>query len=132
MVRELDKDLKYIENDIIAKQKNGLYCKYSKMTKSITVTNLSKENHLKYWLGIYKIKYKPEEQTEQFIEASSAITYAIDKKFKSGLISLDEIIELENNSKDTDKEKKKILEIITSNERPKSKAKNSHIKKNNK
>ena len=112
----LEKDLKYIENDIIAKQANGLYCKYSRLAKCITITNLSKENHLKYWVSQYKVKYNPKNKPAEFKEAKRLITKTINKKFKSGLFDLDKVIELE--LKSNDMEKDKLISTITSLEKP--------------
>ena len=54
--KQLEKDIKYIQEDIIAYQKNGLICKISKPLNCITVTNLSKDKYIKYWQTGYKGK----------------------------------------------------------------------------
>lgn len=109
----LKEDLDYIKNDIIAKQKNGLFCKYSRLGKFITVTNLSKETHLNYWLSNYKNKYNPEKYPEKYKIIKETLTSAIDDKFENGLTDLDTIIYLEKMSSDSDSVKNKLIQQIT-------------------
>ena len=97
---QLENDLKYIENLIIAKQNNGKYCKFSKILKSIVITDMSEKDFITYWLLRYK--FNSEEDINRIIEACK-------NKIKNGLISKEEMIDLIINSKDKDSEKVKIL-----------------------
>lgn len=129
MINEMEKDLRYIKNDIIGKQVNGLFCKYSKLAKSITITNLTKDIHLKYWLSVYKVKYNPDKYPEKYNEASKLIIEAINDKFENGLTDLDIIIDLENKSTDSKKEKDKIIKHLTTTEIPKIQSKPTNFEK---
>lgn len=104
-VSQLEKDLKYIKNEIIAKQKNGKYCKVSRILKCVVVYGTTQEQYTNYWMGTYK---------KRPITEQEAIKKAIKYKFESDLTPLESIIKIEENSKDTDKEKKKIIKEITS------------------
>lgn len=105
--KQLQKDLEYIKEDILAYQKNGLICKVCKPLKCITVTNMTKERYLKYWENNYKSKQDQESgRTEQIISACQ-------EKLLNSMHSLDEVIEIELNSKDSKKEKDKLIEEIT-------------------
>lgn len=101
---QLEKDLKFIKGEVFAKQKNGKYCKISKVLKCIIITNMTKEQHINYWMNTYRKRPKEEQE---------AILKAINWKLDDDLISLDKAIEIEENSKEIEKEKKKVLEEIT-------------------
>lgn len=105
--KQLQKDLKYIEEDILAYQKNGLICKICKPLSCITVTNMTKDRYLKYWQNNYK--GKQDHESGRFDQ----ITKACEDKLLNGMHSLDEVIEIELNSKDSKKEKDKLIEEIT-------------------
>lgn len=104
--KELEKDLKYIKGEILAYQKNGLICKICKPLSCITVTNMTKDRYLKYWQNNYKGKRVHKSRFDQ-------ITKACEDKLLNGMHSLDEVIEIELNSKDSKKEKDKLIEEIT-------------------
>lgn len=121
MIRKaMERDLKYIENDIIAQQKNGLYCKFSRLANTITITNLTKEVHLKYWIGVYKVKYSPDkpETAEKYYMAEKILIDAINDKFNNKLNTLEEVIDLENKSHDCKKEKDRLFKAITEPAKP--------------
>lgn len=105
--KQLEKDLKYIKEDILAYQKNGLICKICKPLSCITVTNMTKDRYLKYWQNNYK--GKQDHESGRFDQ----ITKACEDKLLNGMHSLDEVIEIELNSKDSKKEKDKLIEEIT-------------------
>lgn len=102
--KALERDLVYIKNDVIAKQANGKYCKYSRLTKSITVINTTLYKYLSYWIGLAENKKASEEYMENLLKI-------ILEKFNNELVNLDTMIELELNSDDSDKEK--IIKEIT-------------------
>lgn len=105
--KQLEKDLKYIKEDILAYQKNGLICKICKPLNCITVTNMTKDRYLRYWQSNYKSKQ--DHESGRFDQ----ITKACEDKLLNGMHSLDEVIETELNSKDSKKEKDKLIEEIT-------------------
>lgn len=105
--KQLEKDLKYIKEDILAYQKNGLICKICKPLSCITVTNMTKDRYLKYWQN--NCKGKQDHESGRFDQ----ITKACEDKLLNGMHSLDEVIEIELNSKDSKKEKDKLIEEIT-------------------
>lgn len=105
--KQLEKDLKYIKEDILAYQKNGLICKICKPLNCITVTNMTKDRYLRYWQNNYKSKQ--DHESGRFDQ----ITKVCEDKLLNGMHSLDEVIETELNSKDSKKEKDKLIEEIT-------------------
>lgn len=105
--KQLEKDIRYIQEDMIAYQKNGLICKVSKPLNCITITNLSKDRYIKYWQTGYKGKRDVE--SGRF----DKITKACEDKLLNNMYSLDKIIEIELSSKDLDSEKQKLIEEIT-------------------
>lgn len=108
--KQLEKDLKYIKGDILAFQNNGLICKICKPLNCITVTNMTEDRYIRYWQSNYKSKQDYE--TGRF----DKITKACKDKLLNGMHSLDEVIEIELNSKDTQEEKEKLIEEITKKE----------------
>lgn len=80
-----------------------MLCKYSTILKCVCTYNLSKEQYIRYWATRYR--KKQQEQNE--------IIKCCEDKFKSGLISVQEMIELVKKSKDRPKEKQKILDCLT-------------------
>lgn len=100
--KNIEEDLKYIENEKIAHQANGGYCKISDVLKCITVENMTKEKYMEYWFRQYK------NETDQ-----KRIMEVIDKKFKESILPLEEAIEVTKNSKDNLKEKQRLLKVIT-------------------
>ena len=88
--KTFNKDLYTIENDLITKQKDGKYCKFSRLLNQVVIIGLTKEQYIKYyqsrWVG-------DDEKQKILLEACEA-------KFNNGLISNNEMIELINNSDD--------------------------------
>lgn len=110
---ELKKDLEYIKKDLISLQPgtNKLasdedekyrYIKFSRILNSTAIVGMTKKQYINFWRTQY-IK-KP--------ELFGIILNAINEKFKNGLISIEEMREMIINSKDTEKEKKRILKEI--------------------
>lgn len=97
---QLENDIKYIENLILAKQNNGKYCKYSRILKSIVITDMTEKDFYTYWLMRYK--FNSEEDINRILEACK-------NKIENGLITKEEMIDLIINSKDVESEKSKIL-----------------------
>ena len=94
-------DLNYIKNEIIAKQKNGLYCKVSRILRCITVTNMSKENYIAYWTRAYKYDKGHPERIEKI------------KEEINNLFPLEKVINIQLNSNDPKELTDKIIKEIT-------------------
>ena len=101
----LQKDLNYIKNDIIAKQHNGNYCKFSKLLDAISISDFTLEYYLKYWTSSSKSRKLTEEDIAQ-------IELTILEKFMNGLTDKDTMINLIKNSSDCEKEKTKYLNLM--------------------
>ena len=102
-------DLEYIRNDVIAKQKNGAYCKFSRPLQCITKYDITEESYRKYWLDQYKHSSK---------ERKDAILKEINEKFKDcNLTDLDKLIELQKQC--NDKDTTEILQHITTTKKAK-------------
>lgn len=101
--KEFNKDLKFIENEVITKQADGRYCKYSTALKAVVVTNMERNAYIDYWSKLYSDK--PKYMLDQIIEQCN-------KKLDEGLISNDEMIDLITNSKDVKSEKVNAIKAI--------------------
>ena len=102
--KSIEDDLKYIQEDKIAHQANGGYCKISNILKCITVENMTKSSYMNYWLRQYKL---PKEESER-----QRIIETINYKFENDILSLGDAIKVTLDSKDSEKEKQRILKII--------------------
>ena len=63
--REFNRDLKFIENEVMTKQADGRYCKYSTSLKAVIVTNLERNSYIEYWSKLYSDK--PQYMLDQII-----------------------------------------------------------------
>lgn len=111
MERMLERDFNYIDNEIIAQQTNGKYCKWSSMADTVSAMNFTKEDYLNFWLRNIASRVFG----RKFIitnEVVNKLKERIEKMFER-TIPLDEMIKKEENSKDSPKEKKRILKEIT-------------------
>lgn len=54
MERSIERDLRYIDREIVAKQANGKYCKWSIMADTVSATDFTPEDYLNYWLRLFK------------------------------------------------------------------------------
>lgn len=103
--KKIEKDLKYIKNDIIAKQtdndildndiQNSKYIKFSKIVDGVTVVNMTKSQYEKYWLSQY----------QENPNKIDKILKAISDKFQNGLTNKDDMLKLIVYSKDSNEEK---------------------------
>ena len=84
---DISKELRYIKNEIIAQQKNGKYCKWSRPLKAITVTNFTKEDYLRYWMSCLKDSSRAENKPRLTKENKEELKQAINEKFDN-LISI--------------------------------------------
>lgn len=99
------KDIKYIKNELIAKQPNGNYCKFSKMLNAVSVFNLTKDQYINYWKKLYK-------NTPYLKE----ILNLCNLKLQEGLVSVPDMIELINKSSDNTSDKEASLKLLGVNE----------------
>ena len=54
----IEKDIEHINSDIIAKQNDGNFCKYSSILKAVAVIGLTKDQYLNYWTVRYQNRPK--------------------------------------------------------------------------
>lgn len=98
----LNKDLEYIKGDIIAKQPNGNYTKWSKALRAVSAVNLSYKSYIEFW----ERKYKSEPELAEII-----IEACIDK-LENGTIPAKQMMDMIYNSKDFDSEKAQAIEAL--------------------
>lgn len=98
----LKRDLHYINKEIIAKQPNGNYCKFSRILNAVTVIDISQEQIIKYWTSRYT---KNSDAYNQIVEA-------VHNKLTKGLISTDKMMQMIANSNDFDSEKHKAIDKL--------------------
>lgn len=99
----LDKELKYIDNEIMARRLDGLYMKYSKPLRGISVEGITAKNYLNY----YTSKYKTRPKEEQDIIKQHCLN-----KLKKGLISRQKMKELIEQSSDNSQTKQKLILLL--------------------
>lgn len=95
---KLEEDIRYINSDIIAKLKNGSYCKFSRALNAISILQITKEQYIKYWQMLYK-------NNELGLKL---ILEACESKFNNGLTTKKEMLELLKNSSDIADERKQV------------------------
>lgn len=93
--QKLELDLKYIRNEIISKQPNGNYVKFSRMLGETSCINDPKSKFIKYWESRYNSNSNSRKR----------ILEALENKLTEGLTPIEDMIELINNSKDREGEK---------------------------
>lgn len=110
--KKLKRDLKYIEEDVIAKQfkedKNAgedekeKFVKFCKPLNAIGIIDMTKKQYKKYWNTQYLT----------FPKEKEIILQAVEQKFKNGLTNTDEMIQIIKDSKDYETEKKKAIKLL--------------------
>ena len=115
--KKLRRDLAYIKKDLISKQlqkdiredshededEKEKYVKFSKILGAVTVVNMTKKQYKRYW----ESQYKP------YPEKYKIILEAIEEKFKSGLTTQEEMINIISLSKDAESEKKRAIKLLS-------------------
>jgi hypothetical protein len=109
--KQLQDDIKYIQEDLICEQPNGKYIKFSKIGNFITLLNEPKQKYINYWVSQYEKKSK---------EELKIILDVLNEKFSSGLISIEKMIELINTSK-FEPERAEALKLLKTNKKEKRK-----------
>ena len=99
---KLNEDIEYINNELLAKLKNGSYCKFSRVLNSISILQITKEQYIKYWRMSYK---NNEADLKKIIEAC-------ENKFSNGILSKDEMLELLKSSKDIEEERQQVIIML--------------------
>lgn len=109
IIKDLNGDLNFIENEIIARQykkdeETGefKYVKFSRALKCVVVINLTKKQYINYWTAQYK----------NYPDQLKTILEKIDDKFENGLIPAEEMIKMIKESKDFESEKKNALRVL--------------------
>ena len=102
----IDRELNYIRKEVLAKQKNDRFCKYSRIAKSITATNFTQDQYINYWVGTLKNRRLPKKEIDRVVEA-------IIDKFENDLTDLSVVVKLEKLSNDQEKDKADIIKEIT-------------------
>lgn len=95
------RDLKYINDEIIAKQIDGNYCKWSSVLKTVSVIGLTEHQYVSYWRNKYKDTPYCDEITKCCIE-----------KLTNGLTDKEIMIQMILKSKDFESEKQKALKAL--------------------
>ena len=101
--RKLKKDLEYIKDEIISKQKNGKYLKWSKLLNAVSVMNIGFGQYINYW-------------EKQYIDADEEsvilIREACIEKLTNGLTDPNIMMQMIADSKDFKSEKKQAIKLL--------------------
>lgn len=95
------RDLKYINNEIISKQADGNYTKWSDILKTVSVIGLTKQQYISYW----KNKYKDTPYCDEIVKC------CIDK-LTNGLTDKEVMIKMILKSRDFESEKSKAIKAL--------------------
>ena len=99
---KLKNDLRYIQNDIITKQINGKYCKFSRPLNAVSCMDLEQSQYLKYWTSIYRNHPK---ELDIILEACQ-------KKLLDTGYTREQMITLIQKSNDFTSEKEKAIKLL--------------------
>lgn len=102
MEKRCRQDIHIIKSDIIAKQTDNNFCKWSKLLSSVSIIGLTKKQYIDYWLTHYK----------NYPEYSKQIKIACEEKLDNGLISPTKMMTMIYNSKDFESEKEKAIKAL--------------------
>lgn len=97
----ITRDLKYINNEIISKQADGNYTKWSDILKTVSVIGLTKQQYISYW----KNKYKDTPYCDEIVKC------CIDK-LTNGLTDKEVMIKMILKSRDFESEKSKAIKAL--------------------
>lgn len=98
----LKRDLNYIKRDIIAPQIDGAFCKFSRTLNGISVIGLTERQYEGYWQSQYK---------DSKLQLP-VIMPACKDKFKNGLTSQVDMINIINKSSDFTKDRYKAIQLL--------------------
>lgn len=105
--RKFKKDLIYIKKDMLSKQKNGKYLKWSRLLKAVSLTNVTQSSYINYWTRQYE-SYPD----EIYLKCSKEITDLCNDKFENHLIDSKVMIKMIANSNDFESEKKEAIKLL--------------------
>ena len=100
-VLNVERDLKYINSEIISKQIDGNYVKWSRILNAVSVIGLTEHQFIDYWSK----RYKNSKDLPTILECCK-------NKLSSGLIEPDKMITLIKHSKDFEKEKIRAIKLL--------------------
>lgn len=95
------RDLKYINDEIISKQTDGNYCKWSSVLKTVSVIGLTEHQYVSYW----KNKYKDTPYCDEIVKCCI-------EKLTDGLTDREVMIKMILKSKDFESEKLKAIKEL--------------------
>jgi len=109
----LQRDINFINSEIIAQNDDGTYTKYSNALKAVSVIGMTKENYVDFWTKQYnKPKYANEQLSDEEKERLATILTVVEEKFESGLTDKNTMINLIQSSNDYTKDKMHALELL--------------------
>lgn len=109
----LQRDINFINSEIIALNDNGTYTKYSNVLKAVSVVGMTKESYIDFWKKQYnKPKYTNEPMSIEEIDRLNTILAVVEEKFKSGLTDKATMINLIKTSNDYSKDKTQALQLL--------------------
>ena len=109
----LQRDINFINGEIIALNDNGTYTKYSNVLKAVSVVGMTKESYIDFWKKQYnKPKYANEPMSIEEIDRLNTILAVVEEKFKSGLTDKATMINLIKTSNDYSKDKTQALQLL--------------------
>ena len=95
-------DIHTIQTDVIAKQVDDNFCKWSKLLNAVSVIGLTRKQYIDYWQTHYK----------HYPEYSKQIRIACEEKLDNGLITPEEMMTMIYKSKDFESEKEKAIKAL--------------------
>lgn len=109
----LQRDINFINSEIIALNDNGTYTKYSNVLKAVSVVGMTKESYIDFWKKQYnKPKYADKPMSIEEIDRLNTILAVVEEKFKSGLTDKATMINLIKTSNDYSKDKTQALQLL--------------------
>lgn len=109
----LQRDINFINSEIIAQNDDGTYTKYSNVLKAVSVIGITKESYIDFWKKQYnKPKYTNEPMSIEKIDRLNTILAVVEEKFKSGLTDKATMINLIKTSNDYSKDKTQALQLL--------------------
>lgn len=100
--KKIQRDIEYIQNDILAKQVDGNYIKWSKALNATAIVGLTGNQYYDYWEKQYK-SYP--EHLDQILEVCT-------NKLINGLTPPQVMIDMIQNSSDCVTEKEKAIKLL--------------------
>lgn len=100
-VLNVERDLKYINSEVISKQIDGNYVKWSRILNAVSIIGLTEHQFIDYWSK----RYKNSKDLPTIVECCK-------NKLQNGLMEPDKMINLIKHSKDFEKEKVKAIKLL--------------------